>query len=80
MHHQAWSLGLKTGMYYLRSQSKSKAKQFSEGAKKNKRQKMKVTLLEEHPLAPVENIEAQLLEEMTCEMKVMNGIKCYSCT
>lgn len=36
MHMRCWRRGLKTGMYYLRSQSASKAKQFSETVKKEK--------------------------------------------
>lgn len=32
LHHKAWKLKLKTGMYYLRTMSASKAKQFSEAA------------------------------------------------
>lgn len=58
LHVRTWRKKLKTGMYYLRSQSGSKAKQFSQA------------------ISTAKAVE----EEMSCELKKVNGVMCYSCT
>lgn len=64
MHLRCWRKGLKTGMYYLRSQSKSKPTQFSESAK---------SVVEEKVEEKVD--ESKLI----CSLKKGAGIQCYTC-
>lgn len=67
MYYKAWRLGLKTCCYYLRTQSRSQAAQFTYGKKNTEDQSSQSSQVD------------QAIEEMTCEMKRVNGVMCYSC-
>lgn len=64
MHLRAWRKGLKTGNYYIRSQSESKPTQFSESIKPEIKEKEE------------EKTEEQAL---ICMLKKKNGVMCYTC-
>lgn len=85
MHVHAWNRGLKTSMYYLRSQSNSKARQFAGMNEVNEVNEVKKPV--EQPEQPVHELIPEtkepttddIISEMTCEMKKINGVICYSC-
>jgi ribonucleoside-diphosphate reductase alpha subunit len=75
MHVRCWRKGLKTGMYYLRSQSKSKPTQFSEEVKAATK-----PAAQEQVTSPLETVEEKTVEqEMICMLKKKNGVMCYTC-
>jgi ribonucleoside-diphosphate reductase alpha chain len=91
MHMRAWRAGLKTGMYYLRSLSNSKAQQFTLSNRveqsstlnsvkvidvKNEESPKK----EDSPKTEEGKKVDEILEEMSCELKKINGVMCYSCS
>lgn len=66
MHVRCWRKGLKTGMYYLRSQSQSKPTQFSEGVKARDDQPLATTVRPEIAEgAPDSRVISILAEEST---------------
>jgi ribonucleoside-diphosphate reductase alpha chain len=65
MHFYAWKSGLKTGMYYLRTQAASQAVQFTVEKQGGK---MVEPLVNQHNLKVVEG-EDQIVAGATCSME-----------
>ncbi|MFN0050240.1 MAG: ribonucleoside-diphosphate reductase subunit alpha [Cytophagales bacterium] len=66
MHFYAWKKGLKTGMYYLRTQGASEAKKFT------------VEKQAEPSLTPITNAKDQNLADMACSLD--NPDSCEACS
>ncbi len=66
MHFYAWKKGLKTGMYYLRTQGASEAKKFT------------VEKQAEPSITPITNVKEQNLADMACSLDDPAG--CEACS
>ena len=66
MHFYAWKKGLKTGMYYLRTQGAAEAKKFT------------VEKQAEPSITPITNAKEQNLADMACSLDNPEG--CEACS